>query len=198
MKPYAESCDQNRDPILDVLRPLLASCSTVLEIGSGTGQHAVYFSRHMPHLHWQPSDRGENLPGIHLWREEAGLANLEAPVELDVTRKPWPVIGADAVFSANTVHIMSWPQVEAMIEGIGQLLPDQGLFLLYGPFNYDGQYISDSNRRFDGWLKARDPLSGIRDFTALDVLATQAGMYLQDDIAMPANNRILCWCKSGG
>ena len=198
MKPYAESCDQNRDPILDVLRPLLASCATVLEIGSGTGQHAVYFSRHMPHLHWQPSDRGENLPGIHLWREEAGLANLEAPVELDVTRKPWPVIGADAVFSANTVHIMSWPQVEAMIEGIGQLLPYQGLFLLYGPFNYDGQYISDSNRRFDGWLKARDPLSGIRDFTALDVLATQAGMYLQDDIAMPANNRILCWCKSGG
>ncbi|WP_457666936.1 DUF938 domain-containing protein [Thiolapillus sp.] len=197
MKPYAESCDQNRDPILDVLRPLLASCSTVLEIGSGTGQHAVYFSRHMPHLHWQPSDRGENMPGIHLWREEAGLANLEAPVELDVTQKTWPAIGADAVFSANTAHIMSWPQVKAMIEGIGQLLPDQGLFLLYGPFNYDGQYTSDSNRRFDGWLKARDPLSGIRDFTALDVLATQAGMYLQDDIAMPANNRILCWRKSG-
>ena len=197
MKPYAESCDQNRDPILEQLRPLLVAASTVLEIGSGTGQHAVYFSTHLPHLHWQPSDRGENLPGIRLWCAEAGLANLKAPLELDVTRQPWPAIEADAVFSANTAHIMAWPQVEAMMEGIGKLLPDGGVFLLYGPFNYNGRYTSDSNRRFDGWLKARDPLSGVRDFESLDELAGQAGMHLQDDIAMPANNRILCWRKSG-
>ncbi len=197
MKPYAESCDQNRDPILEQLRPLLVAASTVLEIGSGTGQHAVYFSTHLPHLHWQPSDRGENLPGIRLWCAEAGLANLKAPLELDVTRQPWPAIEADAVFSANTAHIMAWPQVEAMMEGIGKLLPDGGVFLLYGPFNYNGRYTSDSNRRFDGWLKARDPLSGVRDFESLDELAGQVGMHLQDDIAMPANNRILCWRKSG-
>ncbi|WP_293648849.1 DUF938 domain-containing protein [Thiolapillus sp.] len=197
MKPYAESCDQNRDPILEQLRPLLVAASTVLEIGSGTGQHAVYFSTHLPHLHWQPSDRGENLPGIRLWCAEAGLANLKAPLELDVTRQPWPAIETDAVFSANTAHIMAWPQVEAMMEGIGKLLPDGGVFLLYGPFNYNGRYTSDSNRRFDGWLKARDPLSGVRDFESLDELAGQVGMHLQDDIAMPANNRILCWRKSG-
>lgn len=197
MKPYAESCDQNRDPILEQLRPLLAAASTVLEIGSGTGQHAVYFSTHLPHLHWQPSDRGENLPGIRLWCAEAGLANLKAPLELDVSRQPWPAIEADAVFSANTAHIMAWPQVEAMMDGIGKLLPDGGLFLLYGPFNYNGRYTSESNRRFDGWLKERDPLSGVRDFESLDELAGQAGMRLQDDIAMPANNRILCWRKSG-
>ena len=197
MKPYAESCDQNRDPILEQLRPLLAAASTVLEIGSGTGQHAVYFSTHLPHLHWQPSDRGENLPGIRLWCAEVGLANLKAPLELDVSRQPWPAIEADAVFSANTAHIMAWPQVEAMMDGIGKLLPDGGLFLLYGPFNYNGRYTSESNRRFDGWLKERDPLSGVRDFESLDELAGQAGMRLQDDIAMPANNRILCWRKSG-
>ncbi|WP_419603948.1 DUF938 domain-containing protein, partial [Thiolapillus sp.] len=154
-------------------------------------------STHLPHLHWQPSDRGENLPGIRLWCAEAGLANLKAPLELDVTRQPWPAIETDAVFSANTAHIMAWPQVEAMMEGIGKLLPDGGVFLLYGPFNYNGRYTSDSNRRFDGWLKARDPLSGVRDFESLDELAGQVGMHLQDDIAMPANNRILCWRKSG-
>ena len=124
MKPYAESCDQNREPILEQLRPLLVAASTVLEIGSGTGQHAVYFSTHLPHLHWQPSDRGENLPGIRLWCAEAGLANLKAPLELDVSRQPWPAIEADAVFSANTAHIMAWPQAEAMMDGIGKLLPD--------------------------------------------------------------------------
>lgn len=197
MKPYAESCDQNREPILEVLRPLLVNCSAILEIGSGTGQHAVYFAKAMPHLTWLPSDRGENLPGIQLWRQEAGLSNLEAPLELDVTRESWLDLDAQAVFSANTAHIMSWEQVQAMFHGVGKLLPADGLFLLYGPFNYNGEYTSDSNRRFDAWLKARDPQSGVRDFTALDLLAEQEGMHLQDDIAMPVNNRILCWRKSG-
>jgi len=198
MKPYAESCDQNREPILDVLRPLFSTCSAVLEIGSGTGQHAVYFAARLPHLYWIPSDREENLPGIALWREEADLPNVQEPLELDVTQKNWPQVDVQAVFSANTTHIMSWQQVQDLFRGVGETLPEGGLFLLYGPFNYDGDYTSDSNRRFDAWLKARDPLSGVRDFEALDQLAIQAGMQLQDDIAMPANNRILCWRKRSG
>lgn len=197
MKPYAESCDQNRDPILKVLRPLLASCSAVLEIGSGTGQHAVYFAEAMPQLVWLPSDRRENLPGIRSWREEARLPNMQGPVELDVTQAAWPEVEVQAVFSANTAHIMGWPEVEALFRGVGETLPREGLFLLYGPFNYNGKYTSDSNRHFDVWLKARDPRSAVRDFEALDQLAAQAGMQLQEDIAMPANNRILCWRKSG-
>ncbi|HIE56587.1 MAG TPA: DUF938 domain-containing protein [Chromatiaceae bacterium] len=196
MKPYAESCDQNRDPILEVLRPLLSACASVLEIGSGTGQHAVYFAEKMPHLNWQPSDREENIPGIHLWRNEARLPNVREPVVLDVATKPWPVLDVQAVFSANTVHIMAWWQVKALFQGVGELLSEGGLFLLYGPFNYHGEYTSDSNRRFDEWLKARDPDSGVRDFEALNELAEQAGMVLEADIAMPANNRILCWKTS--
>ena len=196
MKPHAESCDQNRDPILSVLKPRLEDCSRVLEIGSGTGQHAVYFASAMPHLFWQPSDRAENLPGIRLWLDEARLANLGDPLCLDVTQVVWPEVDVQAVFSANTVHIMHWPQVQALFAGVGKLLPGNGHFLLYGPFNYSGNYSSDSNRHFDAWLKARDPGSGIRDFEALNALAEQAGMMLEEDIAMPANNRILYWRKS--
>ena len=195
MKPYAESCDQNRDPILDVLKTRLETCNRVLEIGSGTGQHAVYFAAAMPHLHWLASDRMENLPGIRQWLDEAGLANLADPLCLDVTQAVWPEMDVQAVFSANTAHIMHWPQVQALFAGVGRLLSQGGQFFLYGPFNCGGGYSSDSNRRFDAWLKERDPLSGVRDFEALDALAQQAGLALVEDIAMPANNRILHWKK---
>lgn len=193
MKPYAESCDQNRDPILSVIRPLLADRSRVLEIGSGTGQHAVYFAARMPHLTWYTSDCPEYHQGIRLWLEEAALSNARAPLHLDVARSVWPALPVDAVFSANTAHIMHWPEVEAMFAGVGGLLPAGGLFLLYGPFNYHGRFTSDSNARFDGWLKQRDPAMGVRDFEALDELACAAGMALEQDFEMPANNRILCW-----
>ena len=193
MKPYSESCDQNRGPILRVIAPLLVDRQVVLEIGSGTGQHAVFFARQMPHLVWHTSDRVENHPGIRSWLDEADLPNLPPPLALDVVRDPWPVLGVDAVFSANTAHIMGWPAVQAMFRGVGDLLPADGLFLLYGPFNYGGAYTSDSNARFDQWLKGRDPESGIRDFEALERLAREAGMRLHDDYPMPANNRILCW-----
>jgi len=193
MKPYSESCDQNREPILRVIQPLLADRRGVLEIGSGTGQHAVFFARQMPHLIWHTSDRVENHPGIRLWLDQASLPNLRTPLPLDVARDPWPEIGVDAVFSANTAHIMGWPDVQAMFRGVGRVLPTGGLFLLYGPFNYAGAYTSDSNARFDQWLKGRDPDSGIRDFEALDQQAREAGMRLHDDFEMPANNRILCW-----
>jgi cyclopropane fatty-acyl-phospholipid synthase-like methyltransferase len=195
-KPYAESCEQNRGPILTVIKPLLENCSSVLEIGSGTGQHAVYFAQQMPHLVWHPSDCAHYLPGINLWLDDAGLDNVRRPVELDVSRSSWPRVHVDAVFSANTVHIMRWPDVEALFGGVGEILFQGGKFLLYGPFNYGGAYTSPSNENFDRWLKNRDPDSGVRDFEELDRLARQAGMCLAGDIEMPANNRILHWRKA--
>jgi cyclopropane fatty-acyl-phospholipid synthase-like methyltransferase len=196
MKPYAESCDENREPILYVIQPLLKHCASVLEIGSGTGQHAVYFAEKFPHLLWQASDCIEYHAGINMWLQEAGLENTPAPIELDVSTSAWPQQKFDAVFSANTAHIMHWPDVEAMFAGAGSVLSAGGRLLLYGPFNYDNQYTSDSNARFDSWLKSRDPGSGIRNFEDLDKLAQQAGMLLRCDYEMPANNRILYWEKS--
>jgi SAM-dependent methyltransferase len=194
-KPYSESCDQNREPILKIIGPLFADRTAVLEVGSGTGQHAVYFGGEMPHLTWHTSDREENHPGIRLWLEEAGLPNVRSPLPLDVARDEWPEVAVDAVFSANTAHIMHWDEVEAFFAGVGRLLPPGGRFALYGPFNYDYHYTSESNERFDAWLKGRDPLSGIRDAGDLDALAHTAGMELVHDFAMPANNRTLCWEK---
>ncbi|MCW8848004.1 MAG: class I SAM-dependent methyltransferase [Sedimenticola sp.] len=193
MKPYSESCDQNREPILSVIQPLFKESTAVLEIGSGTGQHAVYFSSRMPHLNWYTSDCPEYHEGISLWLEEAALPNLHPPLQLDVSRSVWPELAVDAVFSANTAHIMHWPDVVAMMAGVGRLLPAGGLFALYGPFNYNGKFSSGSNARFDGWLKSRDPAMGVRDFEALDDLAKQAGLQLLNDYEMPVNNRLLCW-----
>ncbi len=196
MKQFSESCVQNQQPILEVIREVFTQPGILLEIGSGTGQHAAWLPQHLPHLIWQPSDRAENLPSIRSWVAEAGLPNVLEPLELDVTQKPWPVVAADHVFSANTVHIMAWPMVEAMFEGIGEVLKAGGSFCLYGPFNYNGSFTSESNARFDLWLKDRDPQSGVRDFEALDELARRAGMTLSGDFEMPANNRILHWEKT--
>jgi cyclopropane fatty-acyl-phospholipid synthase-like methyltransferase len=193
MKPYAEACDQNRDPILAVIEPLLTACRDVLEIGSGTGQHAVYFAGRMPHLVWHTSDLPEHHSGIRQWLDEAALPNTRAPLVLDVTQAAWPELSVDAVFSANTAHIMGWAAVQAMFRGLPRVLSAGGRFVLYGPFNYGGSYTSESNARFDQWLKARDPASGIRDFEALDRLAEAAGMVLEQDHPMPVNNRTLVW-----
>ncbi len=195
MKPYSESCDQNREPILSVIQPLFANATAVLEIGSGTGQHAVFFSGKMPHLIWYTSDCPEYHDGIKLWLSEAALPNIQSPLLLDVSRSAWPEIEVDAIFSANTAHIMQWQDVQAMMAGVGRLLPRGGVFALYGPFNYNGQFSSESNARFDGWLKSRDPAMGVRDFEAVDSLAEKAGMQLLNDYEMPVNNRILCWEK---
>lgn len=191
-KPHSPACERNREPILVVLREYLADRRKVLEIGSGTGQHAVHFAAAMPWLSWQCSDRAEHLPGIRLWLDEAGLANTPEPVELDVTGD-WPRHRFDAVFSANTLHIMGWPEVQTFFDGIGAVLDVGGVLAVYGPFNYGGDYTSDSNRAFDAWLKTRDPRSGIRDFEAVDALARHIGLTLAADIAMPANNRTLVW-----
>lgn len=195
MKPYSEACERNRDPIFAVIQPLLAARRAVLEIGSGTGQHAVYFAAKLPQLIWHTSDREMYHAGIQLWLDEAALENVRPPLSLDVTQTPWPAMTVDAVYSANTAHIMHWPEVEAMFAGVGGLLPAGGIFLLYGPFNDHGCYTSDSNRRFDEQLKSRDPLSGIHDADALDRLAQQAQLQARGDVAMPANNRILWWEK---
>jgi SAM-dependent methyltransferase len=256
-KPFSPASERNRDPILEVLRVWFADRKRVLEIGSGTGQHAVHFAAAMPWLLWQCSDRAEYLPGIRAWLDEAGLPNTPAPIELDVASERWqlpslplgrlpplPLAGEgwgegaldlgveeqgqdqkrphpasgrllpqagevkkhagqdpdrfdarlfDAVFSANTLHIMGWHEVEAFFAGLGTVLAEAASVVVYGPFNYDGDYTSDSNREFDGWLKARDPLSGIRDFEAVDALVRGIGLRLIADIAMPANNRCLVW-----
>ena len=191
-KPFSPSCDRNRDPILAVLREHFADRHQVMEIGSGTGQHAVYFAATMPWLTWQCSDVADNLPGIRLWLDEAALSNTPAPIELDV-RGVWPKAQFDAVFSANTLHIMGWPEVEAMFAALEVVLTDDATLAIYGPFNYGGSYTSDSNREFDGWLKVRYPRSGIRDFEAVDALARGIGLQLVTDVAMPANNRTLVW-----
>ena len=195
MKPYAESCDQNREPILAVIQPLLADCSSVLEIGSGTGQHAVFFAGNMPRLVWHTSDCAQYHHGIRQWLQEAGLDNIRAPITLDVSASTWPRQTFDAVFSANTVHIMHWPDVEAMFAGVATVLESGGRFLLYGPFNYDGRYTSESNSGFVRRRQGRGPESGIKNFEDLDRLAQQAGLQLRNDYTMPANNRILYWEK---
>jgi len=192
-KPFSESCVQNRDPILSVLQTCFADRRHVLEIGSGTGQHAVYFGVGLPHLRWQTADVSEHHAGIRQWLDEAALPNVLPPLTLDVSQAGWRSGRYDAVFSANTLHIMSWREVERFFAGVGEVLEAGGVLAVYGPFNYGGRYTSESNARFDAWLKARDPASGVRDFEAVDALAHAQGLVLQQDIAMPANNRTLVW-----
>ena len=195
MKPFAESSEQNKLPIFTILKKHLHNVKTVLEIGSGTGQHAVYFAKHLTSLTWITSDQVEYHNGIKMWLDEASLENIQGPLLLDVNQKDWPLERADAIFSANTVHIMDWLSVEKMFDGIGKVLQKGGLFFLYGPFNYNGSFSSESNARFDMWLKQRNPDSGVRDYEKLQELANVADLQLLDDVEMPANNRILVWKK---
>jgi cyclopropane fatty-acyl-phospholipid synthase-like methyltransferase len=192
-KPYSEACDQNRRPIFAALAPRVADCSTLLEIGSGTGQHAVYFGGDLPQLSWQTSDQVAQHPGIVRWLDEAGLDNVLPPLALDVLVDDWPHGPYDAVFSANTAHIMPERAVSAMFAGVGRVLAPEGPFLLYGPFSYDGRHTAPSNRSFDQWLRARDPQMGVRDLAWLRAQAGIAGLTLAEDLEMPVNNRLLVW-----
>jgi cyclopropane fatty-acyl-phospholipid synthase-like methyltransferase len=199
MLTSSEACERNKGPILDVLRLEFAASHRVLEIGSGTGQHAVHFATHLPHLTWQPSELQENLPQLIERLRVEGAANLAAPIALDVREEPWPGVAADAIFSANTLHIMSWADVQQFFRGAGAVLSgalaagNDAVLCVYGPFRYDGRHTSASNAEFDAYLKARDPRSGIRDFEALERLAQAQGLELAADHAMPANNRTLVW-----
>ncbi|NMG74984.1 DUF938 domain-containing protein [Aromatoleum diolicum] len=192
-KPHAPATDRNRDPILAVLRLHFADRRHVLEIGSGTGQHAIHFAAALPHLTWQTSDRPQYLPGIRLWLDEAGLPNTPAPIALDVNAPPDLSTRFDAIFSANTLHIMSWPEVERLFAVLPGLMTPGALLCCYGPFNYHGRFSSESNAQFDASLKSENPQRGIRDFEAVDALAHGAGMTKLEDAEMPANNRCITW-----
>lgn len=194
-KPYAAACDENKDAILEVIKPLFIEKQLILEIGSGTGQHAVYFAEHMPHLIWQTSDVKPRHQGISQWLADAKLDNLKPPLELDVRKTHWQQCQPDAIFSANTVHMMSLDAVGAFFHGVGQCLQTGGAFVLYGAFNYEGQYTSASNLEFDQWLQSLNPAFGVRDFELLNQLANASSLQLENDFEMPANNRILHWVK---
>ncbi len=193
-KPFSPAAEQNRDAILPVLQTEFKDARSALEIGSGSGQHAVYFAQHLPALNWQASDKKENIAGIKLWLDEAGCKNTSAPIVLDVC-KQWPDNKYDAAFAANVAHIMHWHEIEAMFAGLAHVLVPNANFCLYGPFNINGEYTSESNRDFDQWLISRDPQSRIRDKDELDQLAQKNNFSLYQDWEMPSNNRILCWKK---
>jgi cyclopropane fatty-acyl-phospholipid synthase-like methyltransferase len=195
-RPFSPACERNREPILAVLRDFFADRRQVLEVGSGTGQHAGHFAAALPQLVWQTSDRAENLPDIRAWLDEAALLNTPAPITLDVASGPWSSGPFDAVFSANTLHIMGWPEVEAFFAALPGVTTTDAKLAIYGPFNIDGRFTSDSNAAFDASLKARAPHMGIRDAAAVDALANAAGFVLHEDIAMPANNRLRLWQRS--
>jgi cyclopropane fatty-acyl-phospholipid synthase-like methyltransferase len=192
---YSPACERNRDPILEQLKPRLSSARKILEIGSGTGQHAAYFGQFLPHLIWQTSDRVENHASISAWVEHSGVNNVLLPIELDVAQSNWPEQKFDATFTANTCHIMSWSDVEKMFQGVSQVLTKTGCFFIYGPFNYDGQFSSSSNQAFDASLKLTAPHRGIRDMTDMRQLAQANQFKLSEDITMPANNRLLIFTK---
>ena len=193
--PFSQACENNKQPILECLRSVFDRARSVLEIGTGTGQHAVFFAEALPHLTWQPSDHPDSA---HLGRDRLAACeatNLLPFVALDVSDDDWPVPDVDAVFSANTAHIMSWAEVERMFAGVARRLPTGGVFCLYGPFNERGRYTSDSNRQFDRHLRSRGEHMGIRDIVDLEALAGSVDLRLEDSVAMPANNRILVWRK---
>ncbi|WP_018623815.1 DUF938 domain-containing protein [Kangiella aquimarina] len=196
MRQFSEACERNKGPILDVIKPYLDHSKEVLEIGSGTGQHAVWFAGAMPHLIWHTSDLRDNHPSIIAWIESSELPNLRKPRTLNVGQGVWPVNQVDAIFTANTCHIMSWERVRDMFEGANRVLKPGGHLLIYGPFNVNGEYTSESNKEFDASLKHRDPESGIRDYDDMNRVARHNGFSLIKRHDMPANNMLLAYEKS--
>ncbi len=207
-KPFSQSCENNKEPILQALKVVFTEPASILEIGSGSGQHAVYFCHRLPHLQWQPSERQENIEGIKAWRNWAlthwSLKNLAPPLVLDVNDEKWPLDKTnnqvDGVFTANTCHIMDWDSVQAFVRKAAACLKDDGQLCIYGPFNYPDsdehiRYTSASNAHFDRWLKQRDSRSGIRNLPAMAKLAQRSGLGRLQDLSMPANNRLLIWQK---
>jgi cyclopropane fatty-acyl-phospholipid synthase-like methyltransferase len=198
MKEFAPACDRNSQVILDVLKPILARAHSVLEIGSGTGQHAVCFAEGLPHLQWQPSNK-ESLGSIKAWSVESQLKNISPAISLNLLALDEQQLSrlpeVDAIVCINTIHIMAWQGTEGLFELANEILPVGGVVYVYGPYRYSDQPLEASNENFDLWLKGRDALSGIRDFDQIDNLAKKAGFKLQADIAMPANNRSIWWKK---
>lgn len=196
MMNFSESCVRNQQPIFDQLHTTLSEATTVLEIGSGSGQHAIFFSQQLPHLQWQCSDQRIWLEGLqhNLIEAKANLNNTLAPFELDIN-KVWPDEKYDVIYTANSLHIMSWDSVKTLFKQLPFNLHEEGTFCCYGPFKYRGEFTSESNESFDRWLKARDIQSGIRDIEGLIEVATASGLQLVEDVPMPANNQLLFWKK---
>lgn len=194
-KPFSQSCENNKQPILQIIRRVFSQPATVWEIGSGTGQHACYFASELPHITWQATDRNANLAGIESWLNTAKLTNTKPPLALDINAETWPCNQIDALFTANTLHIMSMAEVGILFDRLGVYLRPQALVCIYGPFNYQGRFTSESNARFDEWLKAQNPLSAIREFEWICKLAADIGLQLIEDNTMPANNRLLVFQK---
>lgn len=195
-KPFSQACENNKQPILDILTRVFAAQKQVLEIGSGTGQHAVYFAKNLPFLTWQTSDLFINHEGINQWIDALPSPNIRRPITIDLAKAQLLTENIDAMFSANTLHIISWPLVQNLFNKAEKYLTKNGVLCIYGPFNYQGKYTSESNANFDLWLKDRDMHSGIRDFEAVCQLASKAGLTLTEDVAMPANNRLLIFNKA--
>ncbi|WP_153768862.1 DUF938 domain-containing protein [Labrenzia sp. CE80] len=204
MLPFSAAAENNKRPILEKLKDSFSESTRVLEIASGTGQHAVFFAENLPHLDWRPSDLDENLPAIdqRIVQADADLANLLAPIELDMSDLPWPVSASDyedaydGIYTANSLHIVSWELVEAFFEGVGETLAPGGVLCIYGPFKYEGAFTTASNETFDKSLRDRTPESGIRDFEAVNELAEKIGLKLIADHPMPANNQLLVWKRA--
>ena len=199
-KPISEACLRNQAPIAEALKQRLPTPARILEIGSGTGQHAVFCANELPHITWQPSDLCQHHEGMTLWINEAGLNNVLPPILLDVDQAwPWSAVNieVDHVFSANTVHYIAQTSVDNMFAGISRLLTAGGLFMMYGPVNVNGAFTSEGNAWLDEWLKTCvNPLAGIKDLAALEQLANDHDLQLHENLAMPANNRLLVFKKA--
>jgi cyclopropane fatty-acyl-phospholipid synthase-like methyltransferase len=196
-KPYSPACDRNKEPILAVLQKVLTPQNKhLLEIGSGTGQHAVYFAPHFPQVQWTTSEVASQHQGIRMWLEESGATNLRGPIEMEIGKSQIPIGEFDTVFSANVLHIISWEKGQMLFSMLGKSLGKNSQVLFYGPFNYGGNFTSQSNAEFDQWLKARDPESGIRSFEQVCRLMKIQGFELQNDFEMPSNNRLLHFLKN--
>ena len=191
-KPFSAACERNSDPILEILEEvILPTDRRLLEIGSGTGQHAVYLAPHFPWLEWYPTDLADKLGGMKLWFQEAKIQNIQMPTRLDVSRDDFPKLKFDVVFTANTFHIMHWKDCKSLMKLLGKRLRENSRAVIYGPFKYDGEFTSESNAKFDETLRTRDPLSGIRSFEDVAQNMIKNGFELVADYEMPANNRLL-------
>jgi cyclopropane fatty-acyl-phospholipid synthase-like methyltransferase len=193
--PFSQACENNKTHILKVLEKHLTSSASIVEIGGGTGQHALFFANNLPHLSWQATDLAENIEPLNKRILTAENLSLPVALELDVTQENWPCVNPSHFFTANSLHIMSESSVRKLFAGVGKYLSPGGLLFVYGPFRYQGEFTSKSNAQFDLWLKVRDPARGIRDFETVNELARAEGLILKEDNSMPANNQLIVWEK---